>query len=578
MNSNTGTTTVQLSSERIATGLNRPLFLGSPPGDRDRLFVLEQTSGSIKIMSTKTGKIQSPPFLTIPAGELLKGGFEQGLLGLAFHPNYRQNGKFYVSYTAPGGGAAGQTKVVEYRVSTNNPNLANPGSSRTVLTINQPQENHNGGWLAFGKDGYLYWASGDGGGSGFQPGIPSESDNALDLTDNLLGKILRLDVNGDDFASDPNRNYAIPDSNPFVNKAGDDEIWSYGLRNPWRPSFDRKTGDLYIADVGQGRREEINVQSGTSRGGENYGWNRWEGSLPFRPGADLVNPVFPIYEYEHGDNTGKSITGGYVYRGPVKALRGTYIFGDFVSGNVWSFRYANNRVQDFKQRTTELTSPLGGGQISDIASFGEDQAGNLYVVGLDGEIFRLNPNLRVLGDSTDNKLRGDLGQDILNGITGDDHLAGLRGNDQLLGSAGNDTLKGGDGDDSLTGASGNDQLVGGTGRDQLIFSSNRAFRTADFGRDGIVDFEQRRDRIVLDKTAFGSLRSTAGTGFSVATEFAVVTTTSGAELSQGRIVYVSSTGQLFYNENGRAAGLGEGGQFATLVGELQLAAADFTLT
>ncbi|MGH2415911.1 MAG: PQQ-dependent sugar dehydrogenase, partial [Microcystaceae cyanobacterium] len=335
----------------------------------------------------QTNTVLNTPFLTLPAQELLKDGYEQGLLGLAFHPDYATNGKFYVSYTAPKGGDAGQTKVVEYHVSTNDSNIADPTPASTILTINQPEVNHNGGWLNFGKDGFLYWASGDGGGNGYQQGNRDLSHNSQVITDNLLGKILRIDINGDDFP-DPNRNYAIPSSNPFVNKTGDDEIWAYGLRNPWRPTFDQLTGDLYIADVGQSKWEEINFQPASSKGGENYGWNRYEGNHSYKPVGSSAGLTFPIYEYSH--SLGQSITGGYVYRGSASELSGTYFFGDFNSGKIWSFKYLNNSISQFTDRTAEFTPPTGQGAIGNISSFGEDAAGNLYVIDYDGEIFRLN--------------------------------------------------------------------------------------------------------------------------------------------------------------------------------------------
>ncbi|ELR98640.1 sorbosone dehydrogenase family protein [Gloeocapsa sp. PCC 73106] len=378
---------VEVSSRLIVSGLDDPLYVTAPPEDFDRIFILEQKTGRVKILDLDTEQILPNPFLTIPGNQLLKDSHEQGLLGLAFHPQYAQNGKFYVSYTAFGGGNAGQTRVVEYQVNSSNPNLANTATARTILNIPQPQVNHNGGWIAFGRDGYLYWASGDGGGSGYVDGIPSTSDNSQDITNNLLGKILRIDINRDAFPSDANRNYAIPSNNPFVGKEGDDEIWAYGLRNPWRPSFDRSTGNLYIADVGQGAREEINFQWASSKGGQNYGWNRYEGTLSYKPGPTLRNPVFPIYQYNH--SIGQSVTGGYVYRGEASELRGTYFFGDFTTGKIWSFRYQNNQVTQFSDRTGELARATNSGTVNLLASFGEDAAGNLYLVDLDGQLFRI---------------------------------------------------------------------------------------------------------------------------------------------------------------------------------------------
>jgi Ca2+-binding RTX toxin-like protein len=386
------TSSVQLSARRIIAGtdLKRPLYVTAPPGDTNRLFVVEQDTGKIKIFDLNTETLRDTPFLAVDANDLLSEGFEQGLLGLAFHPDYANNGKFYVNYTAPGGGTAGQTKLVEYTVSSD-PNVADAGSARTLLSFNQPAQNHNGGWLGFGPDGYLYMSSGDGGGSGFKPGIPSFADNSQDITDNLLGKILRLNVNRDAFPDDSKRNYAIPGDNPFVGKTGDDEIWVYGLRNPWRPSFDRATGDLYIADVGQSNREEINFQPNSSLGGENYGWNVREGTLTVGLEPLPPNLVDPIYEYEHTGNTDtekpRSITGGFVYRGPQAALRGTYFFGDYIKGKIWSFRNNNGQVSQFSERTSELAPNTGS--IRNIASFGEDAAGNIYVVDLYNGIFKI---------------------------------------------------------------------------------------------------------------------------------------------------------------------------------------------
>lgn len=379
--------TAEISVKRLVTGLRNPLYVTTPPTDASRLFIVEQKTGQIRIFNQTTQTLLTTPFLTIPRSDLLSDGFEQGLLGLAFHPDYATNGKFYVNYTAPGGGSAGQTRLVEYHVSSD-PNQASP-TPRILLTINQPEQNHNGGWIGFGPDGYLYWASGDGGGSGFQPGIPSFADNSRDITDNLLGKVLRLDVNGgDDYPADPLRNYAIPSDNPFVGKEGDDEIWVYGLRNPWRCSFDPTTGDLYIADVGQDSREEVNVQPASSLGGENYGWNVKEGTRVLQPNLNSPTLVDPVYEYPHSE--GASITGGYVYRGSNSLLQGTYFFADFTSERIWSFKYTGSGISNFTERTQEFIPDQGS--IDSIASFGRDANGILYVVDLGGEIFQVMIN------------------------------------------------------------------------------------------------------------------------------------------------------------------------------------------
>jgi glucose/arabinose dehydrogenase len=370
----------ELVAIRVASDLERPVYVGSPRGDADRLFILEQHAGEIKILQLGSGTINPTPFLVI---ENLAIGSEQGLLGMAFHPNYAVNGFFYVNFTVAGDGA---THIVRYSAS-NNSDIADPNSARRVMTIDQPFGNHNGGWLAFGPDGYLYIGAGDGG-SGNDP-----SNNAQDVTNNLLGKILRIDVDGDDFPGDPERTYAVPPDNPFVGIAGDDEIWVYGLRNPWRASFDRTTGDLYIGDVGQSGREEVNFQSAQSVGGENYGWRIMEGTRcnidTDLIACDSASLTPPIHEYAQGGapDGGCSIIGGFVYRGPISELAGLYIFGDFCSSQIWSLRYDGADVTEFANCTADITPDIGS--IDGISSFGEDDVGNLYVVDLDGELFVL---------------------------------------------------------------------------------------------------------------------------------------------------------------------------------------------
>lgn len=379
-----------LTLKRIATGLSEPLFLTSPPGDPDALFVVEQRTGNIKIVDRDTGTIEPTPFLTVPASDLIATGYEQGLLGLAFHPDYETNGLLYINYTAPGQGDAGQTQLIEYRALT--PTQADPSSARTILTLPQPDQNHNGGWMDFDQEGYLYWATGDGGGLGFlSSGIKVFSRNSQDTTDNLLGKILRIDVDGDDFPDDPERNYRIPADNPFVGSdLRDDEIWVYGLRNPWRASFDPATGDLYIGDVGQDTWEEINVQPATSPGGENYGWAIREGTLDLEPVPDPLDLVEPTYQFPQ--NNGQSVTGGYVYRGSNPFFEGRYIYGVFSSpafgpSQILSFRYTGTDVEDPIDHTPELNPDVGSLDL--LGSFGRDGEGHLYALDLDGEIFQL---------------------------------------------------------------------------------------------------------------------------------------------------------------------------------------------
>ncbi len=395
---------------RVATGLSRPVYVTAAPGDNSHLFILEQHTGRIRTLDRDNGVLLPTPFLNLPdSGTSMSTENEQGLLGMAFHPDYQSNGLFYINFTAPGV-EGGTTHIREYQVS-GDPLQADMSTARTILTFSQPANNHNGGWIGFGPhDDLLYIASGDGGdghdnGTGHTPGI----GNAQDTTDNLLGKMLRIDVDGDDFGADPNRNYAIPEDNPFVNATGDDEIWSYGLRNPWRSSFDRLTADLFIADVGQRTREEIDVQLAASNGGENYGWRLREGTIA-TPTGGVGGPapageIDPIYDYEHGigPTEGFAVVGGYVYRGPHPDLQGQYFFADNVIDNLWSIEFdgsdptthdgtnfSNLRHWTDGNLAAEFVPDVG--DIDNIGSFGEDNAGNLFIVDLtDGDVFMVVP-------------------------------------------------------------------------------------------------------------------------------------------------------------------------------------------
>jgi glucose/arabinose dehydrogenase len=381
---------VPLTTDRVASALSRPVFVTGAPGDTTRLYIVEQR-GVIRVLNLETLTLNPLPFLDIDA---LVGGpssnlDERGLLGLAFHPAFELNGYFYVDYT----NNSSDTVVARYSALSSDD--ADESSASIVLTIDQPQTNHNGGWIGFGpNDDYLYIATGDGGNLCDMGTGHATTGNAQDITTNLLGKMLRLDI---DSASP----YAVPPSNPFVGATGDDEIWAYGLRNPWRPSFDRATGDLYIADVGQDAIEEINFQPGDSTGRENYGWRCFEGNscssisgCPTTPcNCSTVGLTFPIHTYTHA--TGFSITGGYVYRGcDIPSLQGHYFFADYVSTHIWSFTY-NGTVGNFVERTSELTPSSDGFAINQIASFGEDTSGELYIVdrgsGADGQVFLVVP-------------------------------------------------------------------------------------------------------------------------------------------------------------------------------------------
>jgi glucose/arabinose dehydrogenase len=381
----------------VAGGFDRPVVIASPPGDARRLFIAEQHTGNIRILDLVTDDVQGPPyFLTIPD---LSRGNEQGLLGLTFHPQFAQNRYFYVNLTR----TDGTTVIRRYRASASNPDLAEP-QGQDLLLIPQPQSNHNGGWLGFGPgDGYLYIATGDGGsGNDTGTGHTEPGGNAQDLTSNLLGKILRIDVDADAFPAEPQRNYAIPPDNPFVGRTGDDEIWAYGLRNPFRCAFDTATEALYCGDVGQDTREEIDYQPASSAGGENYGWRLREGRVatPGVGGAAPPGAIGPIFDYPHsgGSVSGSVVTGGVVYRGPAAALDGLYFFADFSTAHVWSFRFDGSAPSTFDgENVVEFTDwnlvpgflPQAG-EIGLISTFGTDLAGNVYFTNLgSGELFAI---------------------------------------------------------------------------------------------------------------------------------------------------------------------------------------------
>lgn len=363
-----GGATIELGTVRVASGLNRPVGITHAPGDESRLFILEKP-GRIRILNLDTGDLNATPFLDVTS--LVNGGTsqhdERGLLGLAFHPNYAENGYFYVNYFS----TSGAMTIRRYSVSAD-PDIADTTSALTLLTIPQPASNHNGGWLGFSpNDGYLYIASGDGGGSG-------DTGNNGQNPNNLLGTLLRIDVDNPDQGLD----YGIPSDNPLVGQTGRDEIWAYGLRNPWRVSFDRLTGDLYIADVGQNAWEEINFQPSTSAGGENYGWRCYEGNNPFNTSGcgPQSNYDFPFHTYPIGGQPECTVIGGFVYRGQdIPALDGTYFFADYCSAKIWSLRYDGNNVSEFTNRTADLSPSQDGHTVNWITAFGEDARGEIYI-------------------------------------------------------------------------------------------------------------------------------------------------------------------------------------------------------
>ncbi len=370
----------RLTTRRVAHQLTAPLYVTSPPGDPDRLYVVEQ-NGRVQVV--ENGVPASPPFLNVPGATTTGGG--QGVLGFAFHPDYQNNAQFYVYYTGQVAGG-GPADAIVSRFTALSPYAADPTSETILLTQAQPYENHNSGNLQFGPDGYLYVGMGDGGSQG------DPECRAQDGT-TLLGKILRLDVD----RGDP---YAIPPDNPFVgNPAFLDEIWAYGLRHPWRFSFDLQTGDLWLTDVGQDALEEVDFAPAGGPGGENYGWRVMEssacfdatGCTPTPPACGDPSLVLPIHEYPHTEGR-CAITGGYVYRGcAIPDLFGTYFYADFCTARIWSFRYDGATVTDFQERTAELGVSQGGFSIDLITSFGQDARGELYLCDQGGEVFVIEP-------------------------------------------------------------------------------------------------------------------------------------------------------------------------------------------
>jgi len=343
----------QISLSRVAGGFVQPVHVAHAGDGSERIFVVEQ-AGRIRILDN--GVVLPSPFLDISAKLACCG--EQGLLSVAFPPGFASKRYFYVNYTRNPDGA---TVVARYRVSAGDTNAAEPVSEEVILTIPQPFANHNGGQLAFGPDNNLYIGMGDGGSGGDPQGNAQNSGS-------LLGKILRIDVES---GTAP---YVVPPDNPFVGAAGyRPEIWALGVRNPWRFSFDRRTGDLYIGDVGQGNFEEIDFQPAGDPGGRNYGWNIMEGDSCYPPGTAGCNRIglaLPVFVYDHA--LGCSVTGGHVYRGSAfPSLQGVYLFGDYCSGRIWGIR-KNGAGWDNALLATNTTLT--------ITTFGEDESGNVYVV------------------------------------------------------------------------------------------------------------------------------------------------------------------------------------------------------
>ncbi|MFG0283700.1 MAG: PQQ-dependent sugar dehydrogenase [Phycisphaerales bacterium JB039] len=372
-------------------GLQMPLDMAQDPTDPSRFYVAQQR-GQIRII--EDGALLEQPFYEADPGNFTgpDSNWERGLLGLAFAPDYADSGHFYINYT----GAGGTTHISRFTAAS--PHRAEPDSELIILTIDQPWGNHNGGNLRFGPDGMLWIGTGDGGSA-------NDPRGAGQRLDTLLGKMLRIDPSADDFPDDPKRHYRIPQDNPFIDRDGAlPEIWAYGLRNPWRYEFDSQ-GRLWIADVGQNRFEEIHLQPADSTGGENYGWAEMEGRGEFRPGRNRADdpPQLsdeehrargyepPVWVYRHSPIA--SVTGGYLYEGQaLPRLRDRYIFADFMTGQIWSFRLRNGRADDVVEHDAMQAGFGEAGSALAISSFARDADGELYILDLkSGRILKIVP-------------------------------------------------------------------------------------------------------------------------------------------------------------------------------------------
>jgi glucose/arabinose dehydrogenase len=348
-----------LKTETLVDGLDSPLDLVDANDGTGRMFIVEKGG---RVLILKDGQVQPDPFLDISSQ--VRSSSEQGLLSIALHPDFKTNGTFFIDYTD----TDGNSQLERWTVSKDNPDVADPSSAETILSQDQPFPNHNGGLLMFGPDGYLYIGFGDGGSGGDPHG------NAQNL-DTLLGKILRIDVDH----TEGDLAYAIPKDNPFVGQEGArGEIWAYGLRNPWRFSFDRETGDLYIADVGQGQYEEADFDP-AGKGGLNFGWVTMEGPHCYQQeNCNQTGLTLPFFSYTH--DFGCSITGGYVYRGKaIPDLVGAYLAADYCSGLVWAVN----------PETGKATEPMQSN--ASVSSFAEDAEGELYMIDLNGAILKIVP-------------------------------------------------------------------------------------------------------------------------------------------------------------------------------------------
>jgi len=369
-----------MALRRVGTGFTQPLYLAGIPGTN--LVVVLEKGGRARVLNPETGAIDPVDFLDVTTQ--VSTDSERGLLGLAFSPNFATDRTLFVNLT----NLAGNTEVRKYRMVTGSSTQVDASTQDIILTIAQPFSNHNGGWLGFSNDGLLYFPTGDGGSGG-------DPLNNAQTTTSLLGKVLRLDVFGDDFPADPNRDYRIPPGNAFPGGTGGaPEIFALGLRNPFRASVDPVTGDLIMGDVGQDAIEEID-RLRPNGSGTNFGWNRREGTQSYNGGADSPSFTPPVAEYGHGSGPlqGRSVTGGYIYRGTIAPIRNHYVFADFITSNVWSVPETSLvpgqtlAASAFTRLNPQLVPDAGS--LSQIASFGLDTQGRLYIVSLAGNVFRV---------------------------------------------------------------------------------------------------------------------------------------------------------------------------------------------
>ena len=403
-----------INSTVLVSGLAAPVAASTTTADPGFLYIVEKETGIIWRVNADTGA--KTQFVDIPDSVFAHDG-ERGVLGLAFHPDYASNGRFFVYLTD----AQGDIQIREFHRSAGNPLIADTTSTLVIEVPHPTFGNHNDGWIGFSPvDGDLYFGTGDDG-SGGDP-----NNHAQDLN-SLLGKIIRIDVNSDAFPGDATRNYAIPATNPFVGVTGADEIWAYGVRNPWRMAFDPRNGDLYVADVGQDAREEVDYIA-AGHAGVNLGWRIMEGNLPYNPGPPGTpqpgDPSLTLPIYDYGRTVGTTITGGEIYTGSVTGFVGQYVFADFGSGRLFSLSVADGAAVDPTDRTNQLTGSIP----SSLVDFVTSSSGALFAVGIGGTIWRLDPGAGA-ADAADT-LNGDAGNDTLIGGAGADILNGGIGFDR----------------------------------------------------------------------------------------------------------------------------------------------------